>query len=335
MKVQSRKSLRTEGKRISMLLARYAHPHSSVAFWHTKIGPVFYPFSTYQDYYIDFTAKLKYRGPHDAEGLPLLDYFGTIGIQYNPTAVGQWGLGAWSDYKRVEGKDYSRERFIRAANWLSRNLEVDHSGRGFWLYRFGADGYGSVVSAQSPPWASGLAQSRGISMLVRAWREGINLDARELVRCAAKGMMTSVDQGGLCRRFNGNVVIEESVVERPQAVLDGIMFAILGLQDYCFLEAGDRPAKELLQETVDSLARLLPQYELGSWSRADLFSQEPPMPASLFYHELHVHQLRVLYALYGLPIFFNYAARWQSYLDSVVKRNVALVRKAVFKLRHY
>jgi hypothetical protein len=225
--------------------------------------------------------------------------------------------------------------FSSAASWLAENLEIDGAGRGYWFYRFRADGYGLNGAPEVPPWASGLAQSMGISALIRAWVGGFKNEGRELARAAAKGMLTDVADGGLCRRFDGNLVIEEGVVERPQAILDGALFAIFGLHDYCILEKGDRQAQDALREAVDSIARLLPEYNLKAWSRADLYNIDPPMPASWFYHQLHVHQLRIMYGLFGIPVFLEYANRWQRDFDSVPRRYSALVRKAMFKLRRY
>jgi heparosan-N-sulfate-glucuronate 5-epimerase len=330
------RNLKSEVERISTLVVRYLHPRSSVAFWHTDIDAVFYPSESFCDYYIDFTSKLAYRGPADNKALPMLDYFGEVGARYNPVAMGQFALGAWSRYRRGgPGSDAGRAKFVDAAAWLAENLEVDSAGRGYWFYRFRADGYGLNGASTVAPWASGLAQSVGISALIRAWVDGSRSDGRDLARVAAKGMLAAVEDGGLCRRFDGNLVIEEGVVERPQAILDGALFAIFGLQDYCLLERSDREANDILREAVDSIARLLPSYDLGTWSRADLYNVDPPMPASWFYHELHVHQLRVMYGLFGLPVFIEYANRWQQDLDSFQRRYAALARKAIFKLRRY
>ncbi|MBM4229263.1 MAG: hypothetical protein FJ184_00770 [Gammaproteobacteria bacterium] len=330
------RTMSSEVERISTLAIRYLHPKSSVAFWHTPIDAVSYPFRSFQDYYIDFTSKLAYRGPHDADGLPMLNYFGVVGTRYNPVAIGQWGLGAWSTYRRGgSASSEARNKFSRAAAWLSRNLEVDSNGRGYWFYRFSADGYGLNGTAETEPWASGLAQSVGISMLIRQHLEDPKAKYRDQVRAAVKSMIADVSDGGLCRRFDDYVVIEEGVVDRPQAILDGAMFAIFGLNDYCLFEERDDEAAEVLRFTVDSIAKLLPSYDLSSWSRADLYNDNPPMPASWFYHELHIHQLRIMYALFGVPVFLKYAIRWQRNMDSVIDKYSALVRKASFKLRRY
>lgn len=313
--------------RILMTLARYTHPRGAVSFWHTKIGPVYYEYRTLDDYYIDLTAKVDYRGPFDRHGVPLLDYFGSIGRQYNPCAVAQWGLGAWQRWRR--GDPGAEAMFRRAAHWLRRQLQVDDKGRGFWWYQFDLDAYGLRA-----PWASALAQAQGISVLMRSY--GASGDMRDL-ECAQKActaMLTSVEDGGLLFEFDEHTVLEEVVADRPTAILDGMIFAIFGLQDYCFV-VDDANATKVLDQCHRSLVDLLPRYDLGYWSRADLYSVDPPMPASPFYHRLHIAQLKVLADLRKESVFAEYAERWERALASPLNRARAFGAKAMFKLFHY
>ena len=54
------------------------------------------------EYYQDFSQKADYPGPYDSEGVPLLDYRGKIGRQYNPIAIAQYGLGNYNLYRQTE-----------------------------------------------------------------------------------------------------------------------------------------------------------------------------------------------------------------------------------------
>src|SRR3989338_199003 len=51
------------------------------------------------EYYQDFSQKADYPGPYDSQGVPLLDYRGKIGRQYNPIAIAQYGLGNYNLYR--------------------------------------------------------------------------------------------------------------------------------------------------------------------------------------------------------------------------------------------
>ncbi|MEF8730759.1 MAG: D-glucuronyl C5-epimerase family protein [Candidatus Accumulibacter meliphilus] len=315
-------------KRVLMTIARYLHPRGAVSFWHTKIGPIRYDYSTLDDYYIDLRAKTNYAGPFDAAGIPLLDYFGAIGKQYNPCAIAQWGLGGFQRWKR--GEVEHADPFWKAADWLRENLDVDSAGRGFWWYRFDFDAYGLRA-----PWPSALAQAQGISLLLRASRAAGDESYLLAARQACAAMLSPVSEGGLLLADSQYTMLEEVVADRPTAILDGMVFAVFGLQDYCLVVADDAEAKLVLDDCMRSIAELLPRYDLGYWSRADLYSEIPPMPASRFYHGLHVAQLEVLADLTGNSVFAEYAQRWATVARSSVNRLRAFFNKLVFKFRHY
>jgi hypothetical protein len=309
--------------RILMTLMRYLHPRGAVRFWHTPIAPVRYAYPNLRDYYIDLTAKLDYRGPYDDAGIPVLDYFGRIGRQYNPTAIAQWGLGGYQRWMR-SADEHGRRVSQSAAEWLASNLVVDDQGRGLWQYEFDFDAYGLTA-----PWVSGLAQAQGISMLLRAHREFGQAGALEDARRACAAMLTPLAEGGLLLKN------EEVVADRPTVILDGFIFAIFGLMDYCHVCDDDAEAQARLEDCLTTLASLLPRFDLGYWSRADLYSEIPPMPASRFYHGLHVAQLEVLHDVTGEPRYAEYAKRWSDQLVSPANRWRANLHKLAFKFRHY
>lgn len=315
-------------KRFFMTLARYLHPHGAVSFWHTAVGPVHYDYATLDDYYIDLRAKKSYRGPYDAAGIPMLDYFGVIGKQYNPCAVAQWGLGAFQCWKR--GDPDSEIIFFRAADWLLVNLAVDAKNRGFWWYEFDFDAYGL-----KKPWASALAQAQGLSVLLRAYLESGRETYLRAADRACQAMLSPVEEGGLLLQDENNVFLEEVVADRPTAILDGLIFAVFGLRDYCLVNSGDAIACSVLDECLLTIERLLPSYDLGYWSRADLYADSPPMPASFFYHGLHVAQLQVLASITGKRTFDEYSRRWASMSSSKAKRMKAFFKKLAFKFTRY
>lgn len=310
-----------------MTLSRYILPGSSVSFWHTEIAPVFYEYSKLGDYYIDLTAKTRYKGPFDEEGIPLLDYRGHIGRQYNPCAIAQYGLGWFARWKH--GDEAAREPFKKTTWWLFENLEIDSLGRGCWWYHFACDAYGLTL-----PWKSALAQGQGLSVLLRAYREFEDDRFLKAAWAAYMAMATPIDNGGLLRRLDKGLILEEVVADRPTAILDGMIFALLGLQDFCFVTK-DPQAIKLFDDCLETLERLLPRYDLGYWSRADLYHDAPPMIASTFYHGLHIAQLKVLENLSGNSVWGEYACRWEEQASHPWNRLRAIASKAYFKLRYY
>ena len=112
---------------------------------------------------MEFASKADYAGHYDASGIPMLDYRGHIGLQYNPIAIAQYGLGNYNFF--VQDKSEERRRnFWLPADWLVANLAQNAHGIWVWNHHFDWE-YRDTLKA---PWYSGLAQGQGISLLVRA-----------------------------------------------------------------------------------------------------------------------------------------------------------------------
>jgi hypothetical protein len=314
-------------KNARRLVFRYFGKGTSISFWHTPVGPRFYDFATLGDYYIDLRAKTGYRGPFDDAGIPILDYRGEIGRQYNPCAVAQYALGLFQRWR--EGDAASGDRFADMARWLIANQQLGGSRDGEWLYLFDLDAYG-VRS----PWPSALAQGQAVSVLLRA-DKFLNLpEARAAAERGRAAMLRPIQSGGLTRTISEGLILEEVVADRMTAILDGMIFSLFGLLDYAYV-AGDADVTRNTYQYVDTIERLLPRYDLGYWSKADLYQETPPMLASAFYHGLHVHQLQVLAKVTGRPVFAEYAERWRTAAAGRVNRTRALIAKAKFKLLYY
>src|SRR6201993_5264686 len=105
---------------------------SQLTFWHEtpEINPRAF-FTKFGEYYMTFRGKADYAGPYDASGIPMLDYHGAIGVQYNPIAIAQWGLANYNRCSEAPEEAY-RLKVLRAADWLCENLE--HNARGLWVW---------------------------------------------------------------------------------------------------------------------------------------------------------------------------------------------------------
>jgi len=313
--------------RLIMSLSRYLLPGGSTSFWHTPIGAVTYDYSSLDYYYLDLSAKTAYKGPFDKEGIPMLDYRGNIGVQYNPCAASQYALGLYQLYR--QGDKAALERFFNVADWLCQKIELDENNNGLWAYYFDHDAYGL-----KSPWYSALAQGQGVSVLLRAYLVSGNEDYLRTAKAAYSGMILPVEKGGLLRREGDDVYLEEVVADRKTAILDGMLFSLFAVQDLYFVTR-EEAVLNLLISCLDTIERKLPEYDLGYWSRADLYQSDPPMVASHFYHNLHVIQLGILGDMTGRAVFSEYSKRWQEYADSRLNRLNAFLKKVIFKLRYY
>jgi len=81
---------------------------SQLTFWHetpeinpraasTRLG----------EYYMLFREKAHYSGYYDDAGIPMLQYHGAIGLQYNPIAIAQWGLANYNYFSET-GKGWHK-----------------------------------------------------------------------------------------------------------------------------------------------------------------------------------------------------------------------------------
>jgi len=282
------------------------------------------------EYYMAFEQKADYRGPHDSAGVPLLDYHGRIGRQYNPIAIAQWGLGNYNAFCRT-GSAEPKNKFLLAGEWLRSQLKPNSHGVWVWNHNFNWE-YRTPLIA---PWYSGLAQGQGISLLVRAWQATEEPRYLEAARHAFQSFCTPVADGGVSfTDDDGDIWFEEYVVEPPTHILNGFIWAAWGVYDY-FLATADATAKHLFIRSVETLRKNLPSYDLGFWSLYERSGTRLPMIASPFYHRLHIVQLRVMQRLTGEAIFSSCADRWESYEASLSKRTRAVCYKAAFKLCYY
>src|SRR5439155_17797627 len=123
---------------------------------------------------------------------PMLDYHGEIGLQYNPIAIAQWGLGNYNLVRRGQG-DAAEERFWKASDWLLTHLERNALGLWVWHHHFDWEYRTRLVA----PWYSALAQGQGISLLVRAHAGSKDGRFMECAERAFPSFLTETVDGGV------------------------------------------------------------------------------------------------------------------------------------------
>ena len=304
---------------------------SHLSFWHET--PAENPHATAEqlgEYYMLFAEKADYRGLFDPSGIPLLDYRGQIGPQYNPIAIAQYGLGNYNLFHRTADPAL-RQKFFLVADWLCAHLEQNAHGVAVWNHHFDWE-YRDTLKA---PWYSGLAQGQGISLLVRAHKESGDscyLDAAQ--RALASFYKPTAEGGVVFADDHGDLWFEEYIVSPPTHILNGFIWAAWGVYDY-YLATKDNTAQQLFEGAVRTLTRNLACYDLGFWSLYEQSCTRLPMVASAFYHQLHIVQLRIMHRLTGETAFAQMADRWANYARNPLHRAQALCYKAAFKLCYY
>jgi hypothetical protein len=142
-------------------------------------------------------------------------------------------------------------------------------------------------------------------------------------------MITPLSNGGctgnlsnINRSLSRYITIEEYPIDPPDTKLNGFIFALLGVYDWSVvLSLGGLNADEPLnyfQSCLDTLKRILPYYDIGGFSAADLghltVSMEPN--PSLVYHGVHIYQLHALYSITGEEIFRDFENLFAGYVYS-------------------
>jgi hypothetical protein len=282
------------------------------------------------EYYMLFAEKADYQGRYDTSGVPQLDYHGTIGLQYNPIAIAQYGLGNYNLWC-CSADPERKKKFFRAADWLATHLEQNSKGIFVWNHHFDWE-YREKLKA---PWYSGLAQGQGISVLVRAHKESGDAHYLNAALAAFESFQHKVTDGGVAfTDESGDLWFEEYIVSPPTHILNGFIWALWGVYDYA-LATHKSAADDLFARGVKTLLHNLDRYDLRFWSLYEQSGTPLPMIASGFYHRLHIVQLRVMHRITREETFARIAERWERYAQSRANRSRALLYKAAFKLCYY
>jgi heparosan-N-sulfate-glucuronate 5-epimerase len=305
--------------------------NSNLTFWHER--PAVNPRARHDrlgPYYMTFEDKAAYPGPFDSEGVPQLDYHGSIGVQYNPIAVAQYGLAQLNRFAET-GDRTALDKGLTQARWLARSLEPNPRGIPVWMHHFDFD-YRETLRA---PWYSGLAQGQGLSLLVRAWAETGDEVYKQATQDAFMALSLDTGQGGVLHRDpDGSLWIEEYMLDPPTHILNGFLWALWGVRDLALVGA-DARAEPLFERCIATLERHMHRYDTGLWSLYEQSGTVLPMIASHFYHRLHIVQLRIMFAMTGRAVFQRYADRWEAFAARRFHRTVSLAHKVAFKLLYY
>jgi len=242
----------------------------------------------------------------DSNGIPLVNYGSLIGLQYNPVTISQYALANYHEYLGT-GNTTRREKFLAQAKWLVENAK-QKGNFSVWEYNFDNPAYGCTK-----PWVSAMAQGEGLSVLARAYVLTGNISYIDIAEKVILAFGAEMSAGGVRYTDSSGVWFEECADEgaRNGKVLNGFIFALLGLYEYSF-ETNNSKGWTFFWEGAETLSNNIYRYDTGSWSYYDLLYHSF---APLAYHKLHVEQLRAMYKLTDDEIFLYYSDRFQSYVS--------------------
>ena len=207
-------------------------------------------------YYFDWRGVETFRYIFDNQGLPLVNYGKKIGLKYNPITIAQYGLSRLRYYQKMTSQ--SDLEIVKAcADWLVANLDDYRNTRAF-VYDFELDFYGPKA-----PWISGMAQGEGISFLLRSFQLLGNEEYLKCAKLAFSPFLTHVKQGGVQDNLSdGTIIFEEYPTDPPSHVLNGHIYALLGVYDYATFFQDDISGNLFLQ-AWKGLANNLEKWDTG------------------------------------------------------------------------
>ncbi|MFQ5641402.1 MAG: D-glucuronyl C5-epimerase family protein, partial [bacterium] len=257
--------------------------------------------------------------PKDERGIPQVYMGKNTGLRYNPVTVAQYGLFKLQVYDRSRApEDLDTVKTI--VTWLLEKCTEWRSGITAWIYDYDLDFYGHRA-----PWISAMAQAQGISLLLRVYSLLPNDSILYITQSAFEAFLHPVREGGVTASFpDGALVFEEYPTDPPSLVLNGHIFALLGIFDYATFWQ-DKAAFDLFGVAITGLKKNLERYDTGYWNLYDLHPTR--RLASPMYIEVHFRLLTLLSEITGDDFFRKAALRWRRYLRSPACRLRWLLNK--------
>jgi len=248
----------------------------------------------------------------DNSGIPKTTY--KWGSDYNPCTIAQYGLQLYCLHREHPNNGY-KEKVLRVADWLLKRQDQTNGG---WPYLFNHRFFYTRYPEIKAPWHSAIAIGQAMSLLTRAYHISSN---PAYSRAALRGMQlmkTPTSLGGVLAKFENKYwFYEECPTQPPSFILNGFMFALIGLYDL-YRTTSSEEAHELYKQGMLTLKRMLPLYDLGYRTAYDLSHYTTdggyPNPGKWGYHVLHIHQLMTLQAIESYPKFQETLNRWIGYL---------------------
>ncbi|MBN2425567.1 MAG: hypothetical protein JXR46_14550 [Calditrichaceae bacterium] len=272
-----------------------------------------------KEYYFLFDEKRVASGEDqklisrfDENGIPINKTYIDVPDKefvYFPISIGQMGLAVFHTWLK-SGLEMDKERFIKFVEWFYNHAEVTEALGARWLTDVALPQYRNPGS-----WQSAFSQSRAISILLRGFQLTGNKDYSDMAIEALKPFKLPVAEGGVTSFTQWGPFYEEYTAETPTLVLNGKIFALCGIYDLIRVFPDLTEARQVFDEGINTLINILPEYNLGYWSRYNMCSAEwyPKIdPATIGYQRLHVTQLNMLYKLTGKEAFKEYARIFNS-----------------------
>ena len=266
------------------------------------------------NYYIDvlpFAISKNHPYKFDKNGVILSKIPYTQEHHYHTTSIASYAI------KNID----EPKIFDLQIKWLVNNIDKD----GAYRHNFTFPYYDNFPQ----PWTGGLCQGLAISALIKAYKKydkTIYLStAKKAFNCLNRDV---ADDGCVFTDSKEHVWIEEYPM--CPHILNGFIYALFGIYDL-YDETKNKKIKNLFDGCIKTITANLKKYDLGFWSLYDLAGK---LPATEFYHMVHIKQLHALYKMTGNELMEEYSIRWKNasnnsyhHFKARIKRNILRIKK--------
>lgn len=269
-----------------------------------------------------------YYSPIDAAGVPMRELPAGLGLTYLPSRIAGYACANYNRYCEQPGEERFRLGFMNALTWMLAQPD------GLFWQKF------DLLSLRSP-WLTCINQGECASVLVRGYRLTGDYRMADHALSALEPMFVSVANGGLQATLpDGSLFLEEYPGTQYRHVLNGCLYALVGLQDV--VQAGlDRNgrAAALRDAILDGIERNLDGWQHGNWTTYDFRDRSGvgsarPNPNTLTYQTLQWVLVDYLGRKLDRPVLVEAAARWRGAASSILVRSNALLGKLRYRLGH-
>ena len=219
------------------------------------------------------------------------------------TIRGLCALGNWNAYILTHDTNY-RTTFLKLAKWFLNNND---GGR--WLRTE------NIPSRQLiSPWISGLSQSLGISILLRAYQTTSDNTYLRVAEQAFSWIARPIEEGGAtCLTNTGTWIEEYPNAIQCSHVLNGHIWGLFGVWDY-YRVTKDPNALRLFDDGIAAIKHSLSWFDTGYWIVYD-HENRTDMVIGI-YMQFIIQQFYALYAITADTTFLSTADKWEKYQAS-------------------
>lgn len=257
--------------------------------------------------------------PLDGAGVPVRQD-PEEGDLYIPSRIAGYALAQWNLARRTPDA-LAMRGFLAAADWFAGQPQAR------FMHHIPLEG-------MTIPWPSCLAQGEGVSVLVRAWMATGGRRYLEQARASLDLLETPVAAGGVVSALpDGGFFVEEYPGGRHRNVLNGALFAAIGLDDLIRFSGEPEPrAAAILDRLLASLERNMELWSVGDWSIYSLDRGGFGLGNACTLHYQLVHVALLEHLASRSPALGDVARRWRRGSRRRMARLGALGLKSAYRI---